>query len=190
MLKLIAFLAESNHYELHSKICSVIKTMFVSIFQENQYYKALAYFVEKESEKNENFKFLWQYIEMFSILLLFTRAQRECILELYVTSFTSMIPLFMRHNHYKYARWRTIYVAEIKELPEEINEELVKGGFVVKCSTNMFNQVDPNHTQEPAKLYGKKRWWYEMEPLFQCSISLCEQGTYKMYNIFARYKNC
>ena len=120
---------------------------------------------------------VWQYMEMFSILLLFTRAQRECILELYVTSFTSMIPLFMRHNHYNYARWRTIYVAEIKELPEEINEELVKGGFVVKCSTNMFNQVDPNHTQEPAKLYGKKRWWYEMEPLFQCSISLCEQGT-------------
>ena len=77
-----------------------------------------------------------------------TDAQRECILELYVTSFTSMNPLFMRHNHYNYARWRIIYIAEMKQLPEEINEELVKGDFVVKCSTNMFNQVDPNHTQE------------------------------------------
>ena len=122
----------------------------------------MAYFVEKKSKKNENFKFWWQYIDVFSILLLFTRTQRECILELYVTSFTSMIPLFMRHNHYNYARWRTIYVAEIKELPEEINEELVKGGFVVKCSTNMFNQVDPNHTQEWLNYSGKRaggmRW--------------------------------
>ena len=50
--------------------------MFISILQENQYYKALAYFVEKESKRNENFMFWWQYIEMFSILLLFTHAQQ------------------------------------------------------------------------------------------------------------------
>ena len=34
-------------------------------------------FVSKRSEENVNFKFWWNYIEMVSILLMFTRAQRE-----------------------------------------------------------------------------------------------------------------
>ena len=160
MPKLMAFLAESNN-ELHRKICSVIKnnneiTMLVSILQEDQYCRALAEFVETESKKNANFKFWWQYIEMFSILLLFTRAQREGIWELHLTSFTKTIPLFMRYDHYNYARWGIIYVAEMKQLPEEVKEEFVKGDFVVKCSANKFNQVDPDHAQEWLNGMGKR----------------------------------
>ena len=160
MPKLMAFLVESNN-ELHRKICSVIKnnneiTMLVSILQEDQYCRALAEFVETESKKNANFKFWWQYIEMFSILLLFTRAQREGIWELHLTSFTKTIPLFMRYDHYNYARWGIIYVAEMKQLPEEVKEEFVKGDFVVKCSANKFNQVDPDHAQEWLNGTGKR----------------------------------
>ena len=160
MPKLMAFLAESNK-ELDRKICSVIKNnneiiMLDSMLQEDQYCRALAEFVETESKKNVNFKFWWQYIEMFSILLLFTRAQREGIWELHLTSFTKMIPLFMRYDHYNYARWRTIYVAEMKQLPEEVKEEFVKGDFVVKCSANKFNQVDPDHAQEWLNGTGKR----------------------------------
>ena len=36
----------------------------------------------------------------------------------------------------------------MKQLPDEVKEEFVKGNFVVKCSSNKFNQVDPDHAQE------------------------------------------
>ena len=44
-------------------------------------------FVSKRSEENVNFKFWWNYIEMVSILLMFTRAQRKGIWDLYLHSF-------------------------------------------------------------------------------------------------------
>ena len=127
----------------------------VSIFQGEQYCKALAEFVTVESE-NANFKFWWQYIEMVSTLLLFTRAQREGIWELHLASFLKMIPLFMRYDHFNYARWGIVYLSEMKQLPDEVKEEFVKGNFVVKCSSNKFNQVDPDHAQEWLNGTGKR----------------------------------
>ena len=84
----------------------------VSFFQGEQYCKALAEFLTVESE-NANFKFWWQYIEMVSTLLLFTRAQREGIWELHLASFLKMIPLFMRYDHFNYARWGIVYLSEM-----------------------------------------------------------------------------
>ena len=159
MPKLMSFLPENNS-ELHSQISSVMNddnkiAELVSILQEEQYCKALAEFVTTESH-NVNFKFWWQYIEMFSILLLFTRAQREGIWELHLESFTKMIPLFMRYDHFNYARWGIVYLAEMKQLPDEVKKEFVKGNFVVKCSSNKFNQVDPDHAQEWLNGTGKR----------------------------------
>ena len=159
MPKLMSFLQENNS-KLHSQISSVMNddnkiAELVSILQEEQYCKALAEFVTTESH-NVNFKFWWQYIEMFSILLLFTLAQREGIWELHLESFTKMIPLFMRYDHFNYARWGIVYLAEMKQLPDEVKKEFVKGNFVVKCSSNKFNQVDPDHAQEWLNGTGKR----------------------------------
>ena len=46
--------------------------------------KTLDEFVAQRSEVNVKFKFWWNYMEMLSILLMFTRAQREGILDLYL----------------------------------------------------------------------------------------------------------
>ena len=159
MPMVMSFLQENNS-ELHSLISSVMKddnqiAALVSILQEEQYCKALAEFVAVESQ-NANFKFWWQYIEMFSILLSFTRAQREGIWELHLASFMKMIPLFMRYDHFNYARWGIVYLTEMKQLPDEVKEHFVKGDFVVKCSPNKFNQVDPDHAQEWLNGTGKR----------------------------------
>ena len=43
----------------------------------------------------------------------------------------------------------------MKQLPQEISEEIHKGNFVVKCSQGNFNQVDPDQAQEWLNAVGK-----------------------------------
>ena len=58
--------------------------------------KMLDEIVAQRSEENVNFKFWWNYMEMVSVLLMFTRAQREGIWDLYLHSFRQMLPYFLQ----------------------------------------------------------------------------------------------
>jgi len=58
--------------------------------------KMLNEFVAQRSKENVNFKFWWNYMEMVSVLLMFTQAQREGIWDMYLHSFCHMLPYFFR----------------------------------------------------------------------------------------------
>ena len=106
---------------------------------------------------NPNFMFWWGYMQMVRILLLFTRAQRDGIWDLHLYAFQQMLPYFMYYNHINYARWGTIYLKEMHQLPQEVKQEFEAGNFVVKRSSLHFNQVDPDQSQEWLNGIGKKR---------------------------------
>ena len=102
------------------------------------------------------FKHWWQYMHMVNILLLFTRAQRDGIWELHLTSFKDMLPYFHRYDHTNYARWGPVFLALMHQLPEEVENEFRRGNFVVKGSEKKFNQVDPDHSLEWINGVGKR----------------------------------
>ena len=85
-----------------------------------------------KSKTSLNYKFWWQYLELVSIMLLFTRSLRQGLCDLYVYSFRAMLPFFMRYDHTNYARWGSVYLAETQQLPAEILDEFKNGNFVVK----------------------------------------------------------
>ena len=56
-----------------------------------------------------------------------------------------------------------VYLAQMKQLPAEVQTEFDQGNCVVKGSPRRFNQVDPDQSQEWLSGTGKKRWrnsWY------------------------------
>lgn len=118
--------------------------------------KMLDEFVAQKSEENVNFKFWWSYMEMLSILLMFTRAQREGNWDLYLHSFRCMLPYFFRYDHQNYAKWGSVYIAEMEQLPQEVLEEFKKGNFVVKWKASKFNQVSPDQSLEWLNGIGKR----------------------------------
>ena len=59
-----------------------------------------------------------------------------------------MLHYFHRYDHTNYAKWGTVYLAEMNQLPQEVEDEFRAGNFVVKASQLSFNQVDPDHVQE------------------------------------------
>ena len=106
----------------------------ISLLQSDVYCKSFSKFIENECNINTNFKFWWQYIEMVSILLSFTRAQRQGNWHLHIASFKMMIPYFFHYDHQNYACWGIVYIAEMNRLPREVLSEFEKGEFVIKFS--------------------------------------------------------
>jgi len=95
-------------------------------------------------------------MESVSILLMFTRAQREGIWDLYLYGFRHILPYFFRYDHLHYARWGAVYILEMNQLPKKVSEEFKKGNFVVKWNENKFNQVSPDHSLEWLNGIGKR----------------------------------
>ena len=93
---------------------------------------------------------------MVSILLMFTKSERDGLWDLYLKSFRSMLPWFFRYDHTNYARWGSVYLADCHQLPIELLSEFQDGNFVVKRSAGTFNQVDPGQSQEWLNATGKK----------------------------------
>ena len=118
------------------------------LFNTVEWKKYLDDFVKQECCKSVNFSYWWKYMEMVSTLLMFTRAQRDGLWDLYLLSFKKIIPFFFQYDHQNYARWGVIYAAQMMQIPVEIKEEFVRGNFVVKGSNQKFCQVDPDQAQE------------------------------------------
>ncbi|KAK2142184.1 hypothetical protein LSH36_987g00029 [Paralvinella palmiformis] len=64
---------------------------------------------------------------MVSILLCFTRAQRDGSWDLHLYAFKRMPPILFRYDHVNYARWGTVYLAEMSVLPPEVLLEFQEG---------------------------------------------------------------
>ena len=67
-----------------------------------------------------------------------------------------MLPFFYRYDHTNYAQWGAVYIAQMKQLPLEVKIEFDKGNWVVKGSSWIFNQVNPDQAQECLNGAGKK----------------------------------
>ena len=140
----------ANMLKLEEDVCGYLEANLeelIQILQTDEWHNFLKSFVDQECEKSVNFKFWWQYMDMVSTLLMFTRAQREGPWDLYLTSFRKMIPFFFQYDHQNYARWSVIYYTQMNHLPDEIKKEFFDGNFVVQGSNLKFSQVDPDHSQ-------------------------------------------
>ena len=72
----------------------------ISLLASSGFQKLMDEFVA--SNKNPNFKFWWEYIQMAEILLHFICAQQNGNWELHLFAFRSILPYFMRYNHTNY----------------------------------------------------------------------------------------
>ena len=71
-------------------------------------------------------------------------------------AFHKMLPFSHRYDHTNYARWGAVCLAQMKQLPAEVQTEFNKGNWVVNGSSRRFNQVDPDQSQEWLNVTGKR----------------------------------
>ena len=142
-------------------------------------------FLTQTCQENVNFQFWWNYMEMIFILLDFTCAQREGDWELYLDSFRAMLPYFFRYDHLNYAKWGSVFIAEMEQLPYEVLQEFKKGNFVVKWKEGAFNEVSADHSLEWLNGIGKRGGGIVGITKTSSALSRCVNGfnKYILYSI-------
>jgi hypothetical protein len=156
---LLEFLKDSDR-EIYDEIIA-IKTDHVSIelavymLQTDAVRQKIAEF-KATNNRDPSLVFWMSYLDMVSTLLMFTRAERDGIWDLYLYAFRFMLPWFFIYDHTNYARWGAVYLADATQLPAEILQECRAGNFVVKQFNARYNQVDPDQSREWLNATGKK----------------------------------
>ena len=118
--------------------------------------KAMHSFITQQGH-NPNFAFWFTYLELVSILLLFTRASRGGLWELHLSTFKRMLPYFCRYDHINYAKRGTYCLPGRNEHAATTSSIWIReGNFVVKVGHGKFNQVDGDHGQEWLNGAGKR----------------------------------
>ena len=67
-----------------------------------------------------------------------------------------MLPFFFRYDHVNYARWGTVYLAEMWTLPPNVLLQFQLGNFVLKSTDRCFYQVSSDQSTEWLNTTGKK----------------------------------
>ncbi len=81
---------------------------------------------------------------MVETLMLFTRAEREDLWNLHLTTFQKMFPFMLWYDNTNYGRWSLIYLIYVFRLDKstpEVYTEFLDGNFVIKFSNGFFNQI-------------------------------------------------
>jgi len=122
----------------------------------NRFLQAMKEFPAALAVDDPNAEFWWDYMTMVSILLCFTRAQRDGSWNRHLYALKRMLPFLFRYDRVNYARWGTVYLAEMSVLPPEVLLEFQEGNFVVKRTDRRFNQVSADQSTEWLNATGKK----------------------------------
>ena len=64
--------------------------------------------------------------------------------------------LFFRYDHSNDARWGSVFITEMDQLPTEVLHELNSSNFVVKWNASKFNQVSPDDSLKWLNGIGKR----------------------------------
>ena len=110
------------------------------------------------NHEHPTFCYWRQCMKLVSILLMFTRAIREVKWDLYLSSFSDMLPYFAAFDHSNYTTWGVILLADMKMLPQtapEFQQAFERGDFITRETASCFNQIPDDQALEHVNKSGK-----------------------------------
>ena len=104
-----------------------------------------------ETQSYPMFKYWYNVIHYIKVTLLFIRSLRECNFKLFTSSLEALLPLFFALDHVHYARWGSVFVYDLKSLPEKfpaLHEKFMLGHFTINTKGNKFSNIAMDQAQE------------------------------------------
>jgi hypothetical protein len=101
-------------------------------------------YVAKERSQSETFAYWDNFIQMVSLLKDLIRADREGNWVLHLHTVQRLLPLFAAFDCTNYLRWCSLYLEDMRKLPESASEVHIKflaGKFVVKRTCGFFKAI-------------------------------------------------
>ena len=91
--------------------------------------------------------------------MIFIRAVRESIFQLYIDALTNIVPWFFALDHIHYAKWIPVHLRDmisLKKVNPTVFDEFKKENFVVRKTARRFSAIaiDQDHEQNNAAVKG------------------------------------
>ena len=103
------------------------------------------------SKESETFKYWDTFLHLMSYLENLVRSDREGNWNLQLQSIQDLLPLFAAFNSTNYLRWCSLYLEDMKRLPETapgIHTAFMEGKFAVKRTPGCFKAVGADKALE------------------------------------------
>ena len=107
----------------------------------------------KKAQEKEfpQFRFWSTTLNLELLLLEFVRSIRSADFSLYKESIRKLLPWFFSIDHTNYARWLSIHLYDMLELPKTnpiVNEYFEAGRFVITKTKRKFSSIGIDHAHE------------------------------------------
>ncbi|CAG9770258.1 unnamed protein product [Ceutorhynchus assimilis] len=121
---------------------------------------SISEWVDEKSKSSSTFEYWILLLNLEILLLCFVRSIRLGDYVLFKDSLREALPWIFIFNHSNYARWLTIHLRDLEELPTkapDVFKEFSSGNFVVRKTSNPFSAlgVDHAHEQNNARVKGE-----------------------------------
>lgn len=75
------------------------------------------------------------------IMMLFVKAERDCVWPLHLYAVELMLPYFFASRHANYARYGVYYLRSMASLPENVLTHFMKGSHVLRHKQGIWNGI-------------------------------------------------
>lgn len=107
--------------------------------------------IENKRQTSPQFRYWITVMELESILLQFVKCVRNADIDQYVKVMEQMCPWYLITDHTHYGRWLTVFLLDLKHLPEKhpaIYREFKRGHFTSRKSNKNFSCISDDHMHE------------------------------------------
>ncbi|KAK3924496.1 3-dehydroquinate synthase, partial [Frankliniella fusca] len=105
----------------------------------------------EQQRESPTFIFWWTVLKLEMLLLGFVGALRSGCYDQYVSSIRDMLPLFFAWDKINYARWLSVHLKDLAELPltaPDVASAFSKGFFSLPKTNDPFTRISPDQVHE------------------------------------------
>lgn len=143
----------------HEFTALTLYSLLNEAYNSNSPQVTLEEWVKEQCVKVPTFQFWMIILNLETLLLSFVRSLRERNYTLFKECLKLMLPWFFLMDHIHYARWLSVHLKDLEELPihsPDTHAEFSRGNFAIQKSCNPFSAiaVDQAHEQHNKNIKG------------------------------------
>ena len=103
------------------------------------------------SQNSHMFQYWYKILHYIKVTLMLIRSFRESNFTLFISTLEALTPLFFALDHIHYSRWVSVFIYDLKTLPEkfpQLNSQFLHGSFTVNTKGVNFSNIAMDQGQE------------------------------------------
>ena len=116
----------------HQVTLSALATLASDAFHAQSEYSDYKDWRQNLQSNSVTAKYCFSVMELEILLFMFIRSLRDSNFDLFIRCFEEMLPWMAALDHSNYLRWGSVFLNDMKNLPEQVFEAFSQGYFTVK----------------------------------------------------------